>query len=95
MGRADIVLNWKDQFWVMELKVAKEGDNEKTLLKEASDQIINQRYAKPYDSPICLAMVINDKVREITLYKAFALPLQKTTAIDNVLPAKKKKIRKN
>jgi hypothetical protein len=40
-------------------------------------------------------MVINDKVREITLYKAFALPLQKTTAIDKVLPAKKKKILKN
>jgi ASC-1-like (ASCH) protein len=32
-------------------------------------------------------MVINGRVREITHYKAFAMSLRKTTAIDKVLPA--------
>jgi hypothetical protein len=74
MGRADIVLKWKGRYWVIELKVAREGNKEETLLNEAAAQIIKKRYAEPYDDPVYLGLVINSELRKITLYKVFTLP---------------------
>jgi hypothetical protein len=71
LGRADIVFEWKQKFWVIELKVAKEGENVETLLVNAVARIISQHYAEPYDDPVCLAIVINEKLRKVAVCKDF------------------------
>jgi hypothetical protein len=80
VGRADIVFEWNQQNWVIEMKVAKEGDNAETLLAKAVEQIISQRYAAAYKDPICLAIVIDEKTRQVALYNDFAIPKSQTNA---------------
>jgi hypothetical protein len=80
VGRADIVFEWNQRNWVIELKVAKEGDNAETLFAKAVKRIISQRYAAAYEDPICLAIVIDEKTRQVALYKDFTIPKRQTTA---------------
>ncbi|MCL2074119.1 MAG: ATP-binding protein [Marinilabiliaceae bacterium] len=71
LGCPDIVVNYMKKTWVMELKVAYKGESVTDKVEEACKQITDNNYAKPYPDAICLAMVIDDEVRQITEYKVF------------------------
>jgi len=51
-GRSDIVLSHKGKTWVIELKVAYEGESPAKKAEEALQQIINKNYASPYPDAI-------------------------------------------
>ncbi|MDR1681977.1 MAG: PD-(D/E)XK nuclease domain-containing protein [Candidatus Symbiothrix sp.] len=69
-GRADLVLNYKGKIFVIELKVAYEGEDVKAKAEEAYAQIFEKNYNVPYPNAICIGLVINDKERQITEYRA-------------------------
>jgi hypothetical protein len=68
-GRADLVLKHKGQTWILELKVAYNGESAAAKAEEAYKQIFEKNYDKPYQNPICLGLAIDDEKREITEYK--------------------------
>jgi len=65
-GRSDIVLSHKGKTWVIELKVAYEGESPAKKAEEALRQIMENNYAKPYPNAVCVGMVIDDTLRQIT-----------------------------
>jgi len=74
-GRSDLVLFHKGKTWVIEIKVAYEGDNPAKKAEEAYRQIIDNNYAKPYlyfvrstqyPDAICVGLAIDDEKRQIT-----------------------------
>ena len=69
LGRADLVVRHKDKIWVIELKVAYEGENPEKKAQKAYRQMINKHYAKPFPDAVCIAMAIDDTVRQITNFK--------------------------
>jgi hypothetical protein len=72
IGRRDIVICHKGIIWVIVLKVKKEeGEKEGKLLENAIEQINENRYAKAYDNPVCLAIVIDNNNRSISSWKSF------------------------
>ncbi|MDR2691389.1 MAG: ATP-binding protein, partial [Dysgonamonadaceae bacterium] len=68
-GRADLVLNYKGQIWIIELKVAYEGESSAVKAEEACRQIFEKNYNKPYSGAICVGLAIDDSARQITEYK--------------------------
>ena len=66
LGRPDIVIAHKGKTWVIELKVAYEGENPARKAEEAYRQIIDKNYAAPYSDAVCVAMAIDDSLRQIT-----------------------------
>jgi hypothetical protein len=68
-GRSDIVIFHKGKTWVIEIKVAYEGQKAETKAKEAMQQIIDNNYAEPFDDAICIGLAIDDEKRMITEYK--------------------------
>jgi hypothetical protein len=68
-GRADLVLKYKEQIWIIELKVAYNGESAAAKAEEAYNQIFEKNYNKPYQNPICVGLAIDDEKREITDYK--------------------------
>ncbi|MDR0733364.1 MAG: ATP-binding protein [Dysgonamonadaceae bacterium] len=68
-GRADLVLNYKGQIWIIEIKVAYEGESPAAKAEEASRQIVEKHYNKPYPNAICVGLAIDDSVRQITEYR--------------------------
>ena len=69
-GRADLVVSHKGKVWVIELKVAHEGESAEAKAKEAFTQIIEQNYAKPYPEAFCIGLAIDNSLRQITHSKA-------------------------
>jgi hypothetical protein len=69
-GRADIVVSYKGKTWVIEIKVAYEGQNVETKAKEALQQIIDNNYAEPFPGAICIGLAIDDEKRMITEHKS-------------------------
>jgi len=65
-GRADLVVSHKGNTWVIEIKVAYEGENPAKKAEDALQQIIDKNYAKPYPNALCLGLAINDSLRQIT-----------------------------
>jgi len=65
-GRADLVVAHKGKTWVIEIKVAYDGQNPAKKAEEALRQIIDKNYAQPYPDAFCVGMVIDDSVRQIT-----------------------------
>ena len=65
-GRADLVVSYQNVIWVIEIKVAYEGENAEKKAKEAYRQLIEKNYAKPYPDAICLGLGIDDMLRQIT-----------------------------
>jgi hypothetical protein len=65
-GRSDIVLSHKGKIWVIELKVAYEGENPAKKTEEAFQQIMDKNYTKPYPDAFCVGMAIDDSLRQIT-----------------------------
>jgi hypothetical protein len=65
-GRSDILLSHKGKTWVIELKVAYEGENPAKKAEEAYRQIMDNNYASPYPDAVCVGMAIDDAMRQIT-----------------------------
>jgi hypothetical protein len=68
-GRADLVLNYKGQIWVIEIKVAYAGEGPAAKAEEACRQIAEKGYSKPYPNPVCVGLAIDDSARQITEYR--------------------------
>jgi hypothetical protein len=68
-GRADLVLNYKGQIWIIEIKVAYEGESPAAKAEEAFRQIFEKNYNKPYPNAICVGLAIDDSARQITEYR--------------------------
>jgi hypothetical protein len=66
MGRSDLVIAYKSDTWVIEIKVAYEGQNPETKAKQALQQMETKNYAKQYDNAISIVLVIDDATRLIT-----------------------------
>ena len=66
LGRPDLVISHKGKTWVIELKVAYEGQSPARKAEEALRQIIDNNYAKPYPDAICIGLAIDDSVKQIT-----------------------------
>jgi hypothetical protein len=68
-GRADLVLNYKGQFFIIELKVAYVGEEPAAKADEALKQIFDKNYSAPFPNAICIGMAIDDSKREITKFR--------------------------
>ena len=68
LGRADLVVSHKGKTWIIEIKVACEGESPKEKAEEAIRQIMDKNYAKPYPDAICVGLAIDDSQRQITSY---------------------------
>ncbi|MDR1718564.1 MAG: ATP-binding protein [Dysgonamonadaceae bacterium] len=66
LGRADLVLDYLGNVWVIEIKVAFKPEDVSAKLAEAKAQIIDGNYTAPYPNATAIAMVIDDTKREIT-----------------------------
>jgi len=75
LGRADLVILYKDVAWVIEIKVAyrDKGDDPKKKADEALRQIEDNNYAKPFSDAICIGLAIDDLERQITEWRKKAL----------------------
>jgi len=65
-GRPDLVISYRGNVWVIELKVAHEGESATQKAQEAYHQIIEKNYATPYPNAYCLGLAIDDTVWQIT-----------------------------
>ena len=65
-GRPDLVISYRGNVWIIELKVAHEGESATQKAQEAYRQIIEKNYATPYPNAYCLGLAIDDTVRQIT-----------------------------
>jgi len=65
LGRPDLVIFYNNITWVIEIKIAYEGDCPKKKLEEAIQQIKDKNYAKPFPDTICIGLVIDDEKRKI------------------------------
>ena len=65
-GRADLVVKHRDKTWVIEIKVAYEGQSSEQKADEAYRQIITQNYAKSFPDAFCLGLAVDDTERQIT-----------------------------
>jgi hypothetical protein len=66
MGRADLVISYRGVIWVIEIKIAYEGQSAEQKAEEAGRQIKEKNYAAPYPDAVCLGLGIDDKARQIT-----------------------------
>jgi len=66
LGRSDLMVAHKGKTYVIEFKVAYEGENPAKKAEEALKQINDRNYAKSYPDAICIGMAIDDSLRQIT-----------------------------
>jgi hypothetical protein len=66
LGRADLVVSHKGKTWVIEIKVAYEGESPEKKAGEALRQIMDKNYAKPYPDAFCIGLAIDNSLRQIT-----------------------------
>ncbi|MDR2425387.1 MAG: PD-(D/E)XK nuclease domain-containing protein, partial [Prevotellaceae bacterium] len=66
LGRADLVISYNGNTYVIELKVAYKPEDVPVKLTEAVEQMESKNYLAPYPEAIGLAMVIDDTKRQIT-----------------------------
>jgi hypothetical protein len=66
LGQADLVLAHKGVTWVIEIKVAKEGQKPEPKAKRARKQMKDKNYATQYDNAVSVVLVIDDTVRQTT-----------------------------
>jgi len=64
-----MIVCYRGNFWVIEIKVAHSGKDAKKKAEEAYCQIINNNYATPYPNAFCLGLSIDDSLRQITAFK--------------------------
>ncbi|MDR3001227.1 MAG: ATP-binding protein [Fibromonadaceae bacterium] len=63
-GRADLVIEFNDRFFVLELKMLPD------TAKQALQQIIDNGYAKPYPNAVVLGLAIDGEKRQIVEWEA-------------------------
>ncbi|MDR2578337.1 MAG: ATP-binding protein [Chitinispirillales bacterium] len=63
-GRSDLLVIHRNVPWIIEIKVARDGDND-AKAEEAMAQINGRQYDAPYQSAKKLAIAIDDKTRQI------------------------------
>jgi hypothetical protein len=68
-GRADLVLNHRGRFFIIELKVAYAGENPAKKADRALKQIFEKNYCAPFPNAICIGMAIDDSKRQITEFR--------------------------
>ena len=68
-GRADIIVKFKGRIWVMELKVAKKGEDAKKLADAALMQIMEKGYADRFGEAILLGIAIDGEQHSIKEYR--------------------------
>jgi hypothetical protein len=68
-GRADLVLSYKGQHWVIEIKVAYAGESPAAKAEEAIRQVAEKGYSNPYPNAVCVGLAIDDGARQITEYR--------------------------
>ena len=68
-GRADMTVKFKGRVWVMELKVAKKGEDAGELADAALLQITEKGYADRFDNAVLLGLAIDDEQRTIKEYR--------------------------
>ena len=66
LGRSDIVVVYCGKTWIIELKVAYEGQSPAKKAEEALQQIIDKNYLTPYPDSLGIGAAINDALRQIT-----------------------------
>jgi len=66
-GRSDLVVTHKGRTYVIELKVARQGENAEKIVREALRQVIENHYAEPFPSATILCLCIDNEVRQITV----------------------------
>jgi hypothetical protein len=66
LGRADLVVSHKGITYIIEIKIAYEGESPAQKAEEALRQIADKNYAKPYPDAVCIGMAIDNSVRQIT-----------------------------
>ena len=64
-GRADMTVKFKGRVWVMELKVAKKGEDAGKLADAALLQITEKGYGDRFGGAVLLGLAINDERRFI------------------------------
>jgi hypothetical protein len=69
-GRADILVKFRKRAWILELKVAKNGEYAGKSADACLAQILEKGYADPFDEAVLLGLAIDDKQRAITKYVA-------------------------
>jgi hypothetical protein len=65
-GRPDLVIAYRGNVWIIEIKVAHEGESAIRKAEEACRQIIEKNYATSYPNVICLGLGIDDAARQIS-----------------------------
>ena len=65
-GRPDLVISYRGNIWVIEIKIAEEGESVEKKAEEAYRQIIEKNYATPYPNAFCIGLAIDDTQRQIT-----------------------------
>ncbi|MCL2009057.1 MAG: PD-(D/E)XK nuclease domain-containing protein, partial [Synergistaceae bacterium] len=68
-GRSDIVAEFRGHTWVLELKVAKKGEDAGKLADAALSQITEKGYADRFDNAVLLGLAIDDERRSIGEYR--------------------------
>ena len=68
-GRADMLVKFRGRVWVMELKVAKKGEDAGKLADAALSQIIEKGYADRFGDAVLLGLAIDDERRSIGEYR--------------------------
>jgi len=62
-----LVISYRSNVWVIEIKVAHEGESAEEKAEEAYMQIIEKNYASPYSYAICLGLEVDNSERKITV----------------------------
>ena len=65
-GRPDLVLSWKGQTWVIELKVSFNGESAEKKAEEALRQCTDKNYTAPFPNATFLGLCIDNEARQIT-----------------------------
>jgi hypothetical protein len=70
-GRSDLVISYRGNVWVIEIKVAHEGESTEDKAEEACRQIVDKNYAATYPGALCLGLGIDDVSKQITASMSF------------------------
>jgi hypothetical protein len=75
-GRADLVLSHRGKTWVVEIKVAYNGEKAEKKAEEALRQIEENNYARPFPDAVRFGIGIDNEERQITAYRVASLRAQ-------------------
>jgi hypothetical protein len=65
-GRPDLVIEYSKKVWIVEIKVAYDGESPEQKAKEALNQIFDKKYNTQFPTATCLGIAIDNEKRQIT-----------------------------